>query len=176
MDADRFDALARNLGAARSRRWVVRALVGAALVGIGGGRAATAAPRCRIAADCPQDRDPCVATVCDETRTCAKVPVVDGTGCGRGSLCFSGRCLACQEFDEFGVRFKACPSPNTPGGSTCVDVLRDRRNCGGCGRTCRRGTECVQGACCRRERICETANRSRRICCARPCVRGVCER
>jgi hypothetical protein len=76
-----------------------------------------------------------------------------GVPCPAGSLCREGRCAAADSGGSTEPApapscrepFKFCSDPF--GGIYCTDLLRDPRNCGGCGTLCREGTFCSQGQC-----------------------------
>lgn len=128
MDPNRFDAIARQLGKARSRRGMLKALGAATLsaVGLAGGNpGATAAP--------------------GGNSTCAHFcTTVFPPGPGRGQ-CVSdaahgtGSCYACGA------------NPANYCNGACTDVMSDPNNCGGCDKVCSAPANatatCTNGVC-----------------------------
>ncbi len=55
--------------------------------------------------------------------------------CAEGEICQNGACTS------------PCPSGQTRCNGTCVDILTDGANCGGCGRVCEHVNACQQGRC-----------------------------
>lgn len=120
MRAERFDALTLGLSAA-SRRGVARGVFGALLVRLTGGGAAEAAG----------------------PRTC----LINGKPCHRHEQCCSKLCRAkiCQPRRQV----RSCPGNRHRCGGKCVNLAKNRKHCGGCGRVCRAGYRCQKGKCVR---------------------------
>jgi hypothetical protein len=123
MDDNRFDSLARTLaGGTNSRRRLLRTL--------GGGTLAALLGRLGL--------EEAVAACVKSGRRCG-----DGQKCCQGAKCKHGRCK--------------CVNGGTPCGGTCCTVgqVCDNGICfekevpppPGCGRGCKAGDECVDGAC-----------------------------
>jgi hypothetical protein len=77
------------------------------------------------------------AGLCDPrtgTCVCASGP------CGLGETCVSDAC-SCEGGPACGAGQLCCPNEG------CIDPATDERNCGSCGRRCRRGQTCADSAC-----------------------------
>jgi hypothetical protein len=115
MDGQRFDTLAKSIGALRSRRRVVTALSGAALAGaLGlGGREAAAAPK-PANAKCSSDTQ-CASGTCIRYDKCKKNGKFTGKcrcACSATNECPTGQTCSNQP-DEVGACFPQCPSPGS---------------------------------------------------------------
>jgi hypothetical protein len=132
MDGFHFDALARSLTTAGSRR---RALTGLLLGSLGLLDArAEAAKSCKKIKN-KQKRKKCRAKARCVPR-CAGKPCGSDDGCG--GVCGCGAGLTCCS-------------------GTCVDRVTDPAHCGSCGRSCPSGG-CIHGACaCAEETQCPSA-------------------
>ena len=131
MDTDRFDALARQVCTGRSRRGLLRTLLGSGLAfaGAAGGELLTAEARKRRRKkkkSCKGGKKRC-GKACIPSGNCCK-----DSDCGGGGTCDDGTC--------------DCPDAKTLCGGSCVDLATDAANCGACGNACDTG-ECVHGAC-----------------------------
>jgi hypothetical protein len=142
MPENRFDAIARALAGATSRRGALKAL-------LGGAAGSVLAPAGVIAR---QPVAPAVAaTVC----------------CGEGLANCSGTCVSTQsDVSNCGYCAHACPAAATgsfavclngacsscPSGTgfcngKCLNIQTDPNNCGKCGTVCGAGQGCVKGVC-----------------------------
>ena len=158
MDGARFDSLAK-LMASRSRRGMLRLLVGGAL-GLALGqrsRPGAASIPCfeytTQCLDCTNDPNggcacehltgpctdseqagaPCLeAGGACQSGSCVHAPKPDGTPCGEAQVCAGGVC---------------CPSGQSSCGGACKNLKTDRRNCGRCGKRCKPGQRCRGGRC-----------------------------
>lgn len=83
---------------------------------------------------CPSDNNPCTSTTCDPATGCGHTPVDDGMTCTGTGTCTGGVC-------------NVCPTGQTLCGGVCVNLKKDRRNCGACGKRCPRGKVCRRGRC-----------------------------
>lgn len=92
--------------------------------------------------DCSDPADPCTVGVCDAGGGCAKRAAEDGTPCD-GGTCRNGSCHAHPEPDTN----PACPTGTRRCAGRCVRVASDERNCGRCGKRCKRGQRCRRGRC-----------------------------
>ncbi len=146
MDEQRFDTLTRRLATGTTRRTALRGLLGGgalALLGAhgasakppktGGGGGGTKPPKtggnsgCKVNTDCPEDGNPCTASVCDGgTGQCTQVAVVYGVQCGANGVCTgTGECYSCDFVQGPGLEGagggagKVCPTTTTPGGYGC---------------------------------------------------------
>jgi len=63
---------------------------------------------------------------------------VDGD-CPSGQKCTDGRCYVLSS--------NGCPDGQAACGAICVDLAREAKNCGVCGRVCGTGLTCVNGEC-----------------------------
>jgi len=79
---------------------------------------------------------------------------VYGVDAGCGAVVLLESCAAdeaCVEADGSASCVVRGPCSDEPGtlacGGDCVDPLTDRRHCGGCGRSCARDEQCVEGSC-----------------------------
>jgi hypothetical protein len=84
------------------------------------------------APDC-DDGNPCTTDSCDPAAGCVHANVQDGAGCAGTGACAGGVCV--------------CPAGTSVCGDVCVNLKRDRRNCGECGKRCRAGRVCRRGRC-----------------------------
>jgi hypothetical protein len=144
MDVDRFDRLARFVGARPSRRAVLRAAVGSWVGGglaLTGGRLAAAQdPSCSLPCQTPDlTRCPtpqgCICVYLDrDNDNCGAC----GSHCPDGHSCLGGRCMC---YRGNGIFEEPC------NGSCYVDFRHDPANCGSCGHACRLGEFCVSGSC-----------------------------
>lgn len=168
MDAERFDAVARALGAMSSRRRLNRALGG---VATGGSLAALsveqASAKKKKKKKKKQDDRPCpkgcpgelccngaCVSVLTDSNNCGAC----GNMCANTQFCSTGVCTPCD------VPKAVC---RVAGIDICVDVKTDRDNCGSCGAGCARdfrnpardlvcqngtcvctGLMCANGRCC----------------------------
>jgi hypothetical protein len=177
MDAHRFDALTRSLGAGASRRGLGRILGGLAL---SGGIAAHGSERadakkkrkhkkkknkkkdcskhCSAGLCCDGE---CVSVLTDRHNcgACAEAcPADKSCICTEKETCLNGKCEPCAD------PRKIC---KVSGEERCVDLQTDRNNCGFCGNICPKspsnplrdfvcqggecvctGTVCANGRCC----------------------------
>jgi hypothetical protein len=112
MDEQRFDTLAKSIGALRSRRRVLTALSGAAVAGgIGlGGRDAAAAPK-PANAKCSSDTQ-CASGTCIRYGTCKKNGRLSGKcrcACSIDFQCPTGQTCSNQP-NAVGACFPQCPT------------------------------------------------------------------
>jgi hypothetical protein len=139
MDPTRFDTLTRALTALPSRRGLVRAFAGLAVVGpLGALRAHSdaEAKRKHKAKKCKSPKKKCggkCVAVQSDPRHCGSC----GFGCATGDSCASGQCIAGN----------SCPTGLTRCGGSCVDLTTDRAHCGSCGQSCAVGETCQSGTC-----------------------------
>ena len=198
MDASRFDALARALGAARSRRGLGQLLGGFILGGTIAARAATGAEakkkhkkhkKPKRKGGCPKHcgggtlccDDTCVSVLTDRNNCGAC-----GNSCTEKETCVNAQCVPCQDPQTI------CKAG---GEERCVDLQTDKNNCGFCGHICPKdpenakrdfvcqggdcvctGTVCDNGRCCPADfNVCVGAGGS---CCATGfpvhCDNGIC--
>ena len=120
MEDQRFDSLSRRLGAGLSRRRALGALLGA----LAGGVALTDDAAARR-------RETCRA---------------GGQQCTRDGQCCLKRCVQTGNARDRGNRC-ACPAGQTICGTRCVNLQDDERNCGACGRRCKKNEQCCGGRC-----------------------------
>ncbi len=163
MDGNQFDRLARVIGAATSRRGVLKTLAGSALGAIAaaglGKAAAKNNTRCRLLdALCVQNQDCCSKQCCDgaccdhslgcpagQTR-CQKSCVdlsLDSTNCGRCKH-------ACPSSRTCTAGVCGCPEGTVLCDGVCLDTRdldSDPNNCGACGDVCPQGQFCSEGLC-----------------------------
>ena len=143
MDGSRFDDLTRKLGAARSRRTLLRTTA-AGLAALFGGRFASvdAASRCRSDGNACEKNGDCCSSNCAATnrrgrRLC----------CGAGSQICNDVCTSAASFQS------------------------DPNNCGSCGHSCAGGT-CTAGVCCLLTGA-TCAFTGEGECCVGACIQGV---
>lgn len=138
MDGTRFDAVARGLAKARTRRTFLRGLLG--------GGAAVAASRAISAAATAACTPPGPRNFCNFDGECCSGAICSGGACTCGSgfkqcgaTCIptTQTCLVCGG----GGPIKSC-------NGTCVDTSRDTHNCGYCGNACGLKQSCQSGHCC----------------------------
>lgn len=100
MESERFDRLAKLVGAVSSRRTALRGLargaVGGALgmagvVGLGDDNVVLA-KKCSGNAQCDQPKNPCKKAVC-KNKKCRKQNERNGKNCGDGLQCLNGKCV-----------------------------------------------------------------------------------
>jgi hypothetical protein len=162
MDAHRFDAFARALGAGSSRRALGRFLGGLAL---GGGIAVSVAERAaakkknkkkkkkKKKKDCPGGCP--IGTCCDGK--CANTPTdrnncgACGNACGAAQYCSNAQCKPCET--PRALCFVA-------GIEHCVDTMTDHDNCSACGVSCSDREVCRNGRC-----VCSGVNCPDGTCC-----------
>jgi hypothetical protein len=118
MDGRRFDALARRLTKAATRR----AAVGAALALAFGAAVADDAVAARS--------------------TCRRF----GQSCTRGSQCCTGQCATGSKVPRASRNRCVCPTGEGLCNGACVDLTSDT-NCGACGNVCDSETSCIEGTC-----------------------------
>lgn len=131
VDSQRFDLLARQLAAPRTRRGIVKTLAGA-LLGAGavarGARAGSAQATCAgMGAYCTATEDCCEGFVCGEGGTCiaAAECAAEGESCAADEQCCAGICCAgfCRNIacciDE------ADPNARCPEGTACFEGVCD---------------------------------------------------
>lgn len=164
MDAQRFDAFARSIGAASSRRQLGLVMGGlsiaSALAVLPFERAGSKKKKKKKRKDCARH---CSAGICCDGK-CVSV-LTDRTNCGRcgnvcgaAQYCLNGQCMPCDE------PMAICSSI---GIDRCINVKTDRENCGACNVPCAKdsrepkrdlvcqngqcvctGTTCANGRCC----------------------------
>lgn len=145
MDDDRFDAMVRQLGAARSRRSALRIVGGtvlgtAAMAVFGTGRA--------HAKDCPAGQTSCDNFCVDLSSNRFNCGAC-GNSCGEQE-CSNGVCG--QQTCPSGQTL--CRNPeNEP---ACTDLMTDGLNCGACNHQCNGSERCANGTC-GQEQSCEWA-------------------
>jgi hypothetical protein len=167
MDADRFDALARSLTAAGSRRRALAATLGMALSALNlTGPDSSAAGNSGKCQRQPNECETCAKGKCrrkNGKKICkaGKIqPKAEGMACSGGS-CQNGQCIS-----PTGVVVTVpppsggCPSGTAacPGG--CVDTGTDPRNCGNCGTRCQINASCEAGTCTCVRGVCSTVGSS----------------
>lgn len=122
MESERFDRLAKVVGAVSSRRTALRGLargaVGGALgmagvAGLSGGDVALA-KKCNGNAQCDQPKNPCKRAVC-KNKKCRKQNERNGKSCGDGKVCLNGRCVA--DCDSGGA---TCPANDACCSGVCT--------------------------------------------------------
>jgi hypothetical protein len=143
MDATRFDALARSLTAAGSRRQtLVTALSGAlGLLRLAHPDDAAAAKSGKCKTECDPLCQFCKKGRCRQRngkKVCKKgrcKPLTDGTPCSppNGATCQEGVCT--------------CPGGFTVCSGVCKDLKTNKLNCGTCGTACPANQDCLNGAC-----------------------------
>jgi len=119
MDGRRFDDLSRSFGRALSRRRAVAGAIGLATAGLAVAGDASAVVR----------------------RTCRPL----NASCLRGRDCCSSACVTRRTAPRNRRNRCVCPEGLLACGTTCVDPMTDKNNCGSCGNVCP-GT-CVSGVC-----------------------------
>ena len=177
MESERFDQVVRCFAISRTRRGVLKSLVGAGLgaAGVSRGRTDTAAicnpatDRCCPGYLCPDgtcgfnspQRCGCAKTQCKECEVCNRrcVRSADGAACpddGNActeNICRSGRCEHPPKQDGLacsGGRCSngvCCASGRVGCDGACVDTQSDPRHCGACGRACAAADQCFGGVC-----------------------------
>jgi hypothetical protein len=143
MDADRFDALARSLTVAGSRRRALTALSGSlGLLGFARPDEATAAKSGRCKPTCGEC-EKCKRGDCKRKhgeRHCKKgrcKPKLDGTACSGGRVCQAGSCV-CTGGREFCGLDCGCCVPNAP----IANAIPGRHVCTASSECCDGGTCC----------------------------------
>ncbi len=141
MDTSRFDDLTRQFGAARSRRSLLGAALGAAAAALGL-NGASAAARCRNdGLVCSKNGDCCSAICLPKNRQGRRLCGQIVAPCQRPQDCPPGP-TPCQP--------ATCDS-GTCGIASPPDFQSDRENCGSCGNFCpsrdSAATSCIQGGC-----------------------------
>ena len=141
MDGTSFDAITRTLVQSRSRRQVVKTLVGGALGGLLGaaGLKEVAAACRRVGQGCNADDDCCPGARCNNKKKCV---------CRAGRTNCAGRCRNLDtDQNNCGACGTECPPGRTCCGGACVDTDGSSLHCGACGRECSPFTSCCNGAC-----------------------------
>jgi hypothetical protein len=142
MPDNRFDALARGLASATSRRGVLKALLRGASAGVVALAGAKAHQQVEAAvADgvcCGEGLATCSGT-CVDTRNDLSNCGFCGHACttapaGTFAVCHNGACSSC---------------PNGYGycNGNCTNIQTDPHNCGQCGTSCSAGQGCTKGVC-----------------------------
>ncbi len=154
MDSKRFDALARGLGAQRSRRDAVKGIA-AGLFGLGAAGAAVRGSAAQVDADRATCDDPCAFD----------------SDCNAGLRCRNGRCTPIKDSErrcsgsiQCPRFFEICQNGRCVNQTTCEEnrcrrnaqcrrdeVCRNGRCEGGSG-TCRRNSDCRRDEVCRNNR------------------------
>ena len=140
MDSARFDALARSLTAAGSRRRALTAVLtgGLSLLGLAQPDDAAAAKSGKCKPKCGEC-ERCKKGDCEKKnrkKRCQKgkcKPKANGTLCSNERACQNGACV--------------CPGGLTDCGGACVNTSTDPRNCGSCGKRCQINGRCTGGTC-----------------------------
>jgi hypothetical protein len=135
VDEQRFDTLARSIGAIRSRRSVITALSGAAVAGVLclGSRETAAAPK-PAGAKCGSDTQ-CASGTCIQYGKCKKNGKLTGKcrcACSATDVCPTAKTCSNQP-NEIGACFSPCSSPGScatgfarcNGRSDCACVATD---------------------------------------------------
>jgi hypothetical protein len=133
VDGAEFDAWTRRLEAARSRRGVSRAFLGAGVALILVGRT----PRPAMAI-CGMDAE-----------------------CGPREACCNDNCVDLTRRESCGACGRQCGPREACCDGNCVDLSR-RESCGGCDRRCDSGYDCVNGDCVQTRAECERQCEARR--------------
>jgi hypothetical protein len=139
MDQDRFDALARVVSGNRSRRRVLRLLIGGAVSGWLAGRHLTSGGVTQAAQGCGGGLTYCSGSCVDlssDYLNCGACGYACPSAGQNSYACIGGVCTV----TGCATGFVNC------GGWTCVDLSSDSLNCGSCGNACPSGV-CSSGAC-----------------------------
>lgn len=137
MDAPRFDAVARSLASARSRRSFLRGLLGGGIAVVAASQATPAAAACIPPGPrnfCNFDVECCANAICSGGAcSCRSGYKTCGTAC----IPTTQTCLVC-----------GAGGPIKPCANGCTDTRTDRNNCGYCGNACGTKETCSNGRCC----------------------------
>jgi hypothetical protein len=171
MDSQRFDELTRGLATARSRRDVVKSLIG----GLFAGGAVVAAQRsgalaqgaCAVDTDCGEGQI-CCTEVCQTAECCLEDPDPNAR-CPEGTSCFEGTCdpigepIVCTADTDCGEGEICCAEACRPI-QCCIDDPDPNARCP-------EGTTCNEGQCVPVETPCsdDTGCADGEICCANVC-------
>src|SRR6185437_3002579 len=150
MEERRFDDLTRVLGAARSRRQVLKAVLGGAAAALLGRVVAPSFAAAAPAEVC--NRAQCKAEVNQLFLICNNTCNVLSPRHGYRHQEKLGCVLACVAQKEFGDRdcehnATGCIDGGPCCNQQCVYFENDRNNCGACDNVCPPGNDCVDGQC-----------------------------
>ena len=142
-----IDDLARHLAGGRSRRSLLRSLVGGASAIALGSRGSYSGVAAQDS--CAPWETPCASgfggdqcvDVTDDEENCGQC----GNVCPVGARCQNAECVCGAGLND--GREVLCPGGLFGGDSICVDVGTDPDNCGQCGSVCPSGAKCEGGAC-----------------------------
>jgi len=99
---------------------------------------------------CPGGLLVCGAVCCPIGSVCNDA-ASGNCSCPSGTELCGDTCVACPDGQMVDFNSCACVSDPCPGGAlcgtTCVDTVNDRNNCGSCGNVCSTGVPCIAGNC-----------------------------
>ena len=100
---------------------------------------------------CPNSMVVCGAVCCPIGSVCNDASS-GNCSCASGSALCGGACVSCPsgqvlDFNSCGCVDNPCPGGGELCGTTCVDTVNDRNNCGSCGNVCGTGVPCIAGSC-----------------------------
>lgn len=159
MEERGFDELTRRLGAATSRRQVLKGLLGAfvgtllASLGVKSPPLAFAASTCD-AGQIHQCEDQARIGFQASLNNCKKLRGMRGEGPAGMALCQAAAAWAFHEALQRCRNKHGCRGNQTCCHGQCVDTNRDEQNCGACDHACPDGAVCRGGHChCRRDQV-----------------------
>ena len=94
---------------------------------------------------CDDDGNPCTSDIC-ANGACAHPAKPDGTPCPTG-VCRDGLCVVPADDPQSGACGAGCGEGTACCSGVCVNLEKSKRNCGVCGKRCRKGKRCRGGRC-----------------------------